>query len=97
MFVELGECSQNMLSEAFWTSNIDLVAVRRILRTILAKQKFAQLRTNYIRRMIPTMFANKCLHHANNLPSTEQAAKTQPKQDKSFSFIFHRFNRLSGV
>ena len=22
---------------------------------------------------------------------TEQAAKTQPKQDKSFSFIFHRF------
>ena len=29
--------------------------------------------------------------HANNLPSTEQAAKTQLKQDKSFSFIFHRF------
>ena len=29
--------------------------------------------------------------HANNLPSTEQAVKTQPKQDKYFSFIFHRF------
>ena len=24
MFVELGECSQNMLSEAFWTLNIAL-------------------------------------------------------------------------
>ena len=23
--------------------------------------------------------------HANNLPNTEQAAKTQPKQDQSFS------------
>ena len=29
--------------------------------------------------------------HANNLPSTEQAVKTQPKLDQSFSFIFHRF------
>ena len=29
--------------------------------------------------------------NANNFPSTEQAAKTQPKQDQSFSFIFHRF------
>ena len=28
---------------------------------------------------------NDC--HANNLPSTEQAVKTQPKQDKSFSFV----------
>jgi len=26
--------------------------------------------------------------HANNLPNTEQAVKTKPKQDKSFSFIF---------
>ena len=26
-----------------------------------------------------------------NLPSTEQAVKTKPKQEKSFSFIFHRF------
>ena len=29
--------------------------------------------------------------HANNLPSTEQAVKTKPKQDKSFSFIFRCF------
>ena len=28
---------------------------------------------------------------ANNLPSTEQATKTQPKQGKFFSLIFHRF------
>ena len=28
---------------------------------------------------------------ANNLPSTKQAVKTKPKQDKSFSFIFHHF------
>ena len=28
---------------------------------------------------------------ANNLPGTEQVAKTQPKQDKSFAFIFHHF------
>ena len=27
-----------------------------------------------------------------NLPSTEQAAKTQPKQDMFFSIIFHRFS-----
>ena len=27
----------------------------------------------------------------NNLPSTEQAVKTQPKQDKSVSLIFHCF------
>ena len=53
-FVELGEYSQNMLSE------YSFVAVRRILPTIFAKQKFAQLKTNYIRRILPTMFANKC-------------------------------------
>ena len=29
--------------------------------------------------------------NANNLLSTEQAVKTKPKQDKSFSFICHRF------
>ena len=33
--------------------------------------------------------------HANNLPSSDQAVKTQPKQDKSFSFIV--FDRLSFV
>ena len=30
-------------------------------------------------------------YDANNLPSTEQAVKTQPKQDKYFSFFFHHF------
>ena len=35
--------------------------------------------------------SSKHKKHANNLPSTEQAAKTQPKQDKSFSFIYHCF------
>ena len=28
---------------------------------------------------------------ANNLPNIEQAVKTKWKQDKYFSFIFHRF------
>ena len=32
--------------------NYSFVAVRRILRTIFAKQKFAQLRTNYIHRIL---------------------------------------------
>ena len=42
--------------------------------------------------------SNECLFNmANNLPSTEQAVKTQPKQDQSFLFIFHRFDRLSVV
>ena len=58
-FVELGEYSQNMLSEAFWTANnYSFDTIRRVLRSIYAKQKFAQLRTNYIRRILPTMFAH---------------------------------------
>ena len=36
------------------------VAVWQILRITFAKQKFAQLRTNYICRILPTTFANKC-------------------------------------
>ena len=36
------------------------VAARRILPTIFARQMFAQLRTNYIRRILPTMIAKKC-------------------------------------
>ena len=43
-FVEQGEYSQNMLSEAFWTPN----TVRWVLQTIFAKQKSAQLRISYI-------------------------------------------------
>ena len=51
-FVELGEYFQNMLNGAFWTPNTNygFVAGRRILRTRFTKQKFAQLRTNYVRR-----------------------------------------------
>ena len=33
-------------------------------------------------------------NRASNLPSTEQAAKTQPKQHKSFSFIFSSFSTV---
>ena len=48
-FVEKGEYSQTMLSEAFWTSNIALLQFDQKNRTIFAQQKFTQLRTNYIR------------------------------------------------
>ena len=37
------------------------------------------------------------IEDANNLLSIEQAAKTQPKQDKSFSFIFHHFSSFLTV
>ena len=59
MFVELGECSQNMLSEAFWTPNIASSQLDEYSELYL-EQKFAQLRTSYIRRIHPTMFTNKC-------------------------------------
>ena len=36
------------------------IAVRRIPPTIFAKQNFTQLRTNYIRLILPTIFAKKC-------------------------------------
>ena len=54
MFPEHGERS-------FSDPEYTFVAVRRILRTIFSKQKFTQLRTNYMRRILPTMFANKRL------------------------------------
>ena len=38
-----------------------------------------------------------CHCYANNLPSTEQAVKTKPKQDKSFSLIFIVSDHLSVV
>jgi len=31
------------------------------------------------------------LGRLEDLPSTEQAGKTKPKQEKSFSLTFHRF------
>ena len=48
------------VERSFLDPEYSFVAVRRILRTIFAKQKFAQLRTNYIRRILPAMFASKC-------------------------------------
>ena len=48
-FAKLGEYSQNMLSEAFMDPKHSF-ADRRISRTRFAKQKFAQLRTSYVRR-----------------------------------------------
>ena len=57
-FVELGEYSQNYYVErSFLDPEYSFIAVRRILRTIFAKQKFAQLRNNYICRILATMFA----------------------------------------
>ena len=52
-FAELGEYSQNMVSGVFWTPNVaspNFFQVRQIPRTRFAKQKFAQLKTNYFRR-----------------------------------------------
>ena len=56
----IGRMFPEHAERGFLDPEYSFVAVRRILRTIFAKQKFAQLRTNYIRRILPTMFANKC-------------------------------------
>ena len=56
----IGRMFPEHVERRFLDPEYSFVAVRRILRTIFAKQKFAQLRTNYIRRILPTMFANKC-------------------------------------
>ena len=48
------------VERSFLDPEYSFVVVRRILRTIFAKQKFSQLRTNCIHRILPTMFANKC-------------------------------------
>ena len=37
------------------------------------------------------IYFNTDTQYANNLPSTEQAVKTKPKQGKSFALIFHPF------
>ena len=56
----IGRMFPEHVERRFLDPEYSFVAVRRILRTIFAKQKFAQLRTNYIHRILPTMFANKC-------------------------------------
>ena len=56
----IGRMFPGHAERSFLDPEYSFVAVRRITRTIFAKQKFAQLRTNYIRRILPTMFAKKC-------------------------------------
>ena len=55
-------------------------------RTMSVPPYIKAINNNFNRQMQGSM--------GNNHPSTEQAVKTKPKQDKSFSFIFRR---LSGV
>ena len=45
------------VERSFSDPECSFVAVGLIFRTIFTKQKFAQLRPNYIRRILPTMFA----------------------------------------
>ena len=53
----LGRMFPEHVARSFLDPEYRFVAVGRILRTIFAKQKFAQLRTKYIRRILATMFA----------------------------------------
>ena len=48
------------VEQNFLDPEYSFVAVQRILQTIFAKKKFTQLRTNYVRRILPTTFTNKC-------------------------------------
>ena len=52
--------------------------------TLLFHFSFTSHNIHYI-----TLITRHC--HANNLPSTEQAVKTQPKQNEYFSFFFSSF------
>ena len=52
--------SETMFVAKLFLPAYSFVAVWQILRITFAKQKFAQLRTNYICRTLPTTFANKC-------------------------------------
>ena len=56
----IGRMFPEHAERSFLDPEYSFVAVGRILRTIFAMQKFAQLGTSYIRRILPTMFANKC-------------------------------------
>ena len=55
----IGRMFPEHVERSFLDPEYSFAAAGRILRTIFAKQKFAQLRTNYIRRILPTMFAKK--------------------------------------
>ena len=67
-FAELGEYSQNMFSNAFWT------------RTRFAKQKFAQFRTNYVRRLLFFIAST-------NNPNYVREANVRPVQNQLCSPI----------
>ena len=56
----IGRMFPEHAERSFLDPEYSFIAVGRILRTIFAKQKFAQLKTNYIRRILPVMFVNKC-------------------------------------
>jgi len=58
---QIGRIFPEHVERSFLNPEYIFVAVRRISPTIFAKQKFAKLRTSYIRRIHSTMFANKCL------------------------------------
>ena len=49
---------------SFLDREYSFVAVRRITRTIFAKQKFAQLRTSYIHQILPSDLVQTCLVYA---------------------------------
>ena len=54
------------------------------LLTLLFHFSFTSHTIHYI-----TPITRHC--HANNLPCTEQVVKSKPKQEKTFSFLFHLF------
>ena len=62
-------------------------------KIIFSSRKIAKKARSWARCSEIFLWAPICSIFAifNNLPSTEQAAKTRPKQNKSFSSIFHRF------
>ena len=55
----IGRMFPEHIERSFLDPEYSFVAVRRILPTRFAKQKFAQLRTNWVRRILSTRFANK--------------------------------------
>ena len=57
---QTGRMFPEHVERSFLDPKYSFVAVWWILRTIFVKQKFTLLRTNYICRILSTMFVNKC-------------------------------------
>ena len=57
----IGRMFLEYVERSFLDPKYSFVAVQWILQTIFVKQKFTRLRTSHIRRILSTMFANKCL------------------------------------